>query len=129
MGNREVVITGAVTISREAIVRLELIGTGGLKTTVEAVIDTGFTDYLSLPLSVITSLRLAYSQTDKVYLADGSEIAVDQYEVSVVWDGSRRDILVHCLEGSALIGMSLLYDHLLAVQVVDGGSVSINPFP
>jgi clan AA aspartic protease len=121
-------ITGGVTASREAIVRLELRGPRSAVVT-DAVIDTGFTDFLSLPLSLVTALGLAYLQTDKVFLADGSEIAVDQYEVTVIWDGQRRDVIAHCLEGSPLIGMSLLYDHLLTMEVVSGGPVSIDRIP
>ena len=48
------------------------------------LVDTGFTDFLSLPLSLVRALGLAYLLTDKVFPADGSEIAVDQYEVTVI---------------------------------------------
>ena len=121
-------ITGVVTASHEAIVRLELRGAGSVVIT-DAVIDTGFTDFFSLPLSLVTALGLAYLQTDKVFLADGSEVAVDQYEVTVIWDGQQRDVIAHCLEGSPLIGMSLLHDHLLTMEVVNGGPVSIDRIP
>ena len=121
-------IAGAVTLSREAIVFLEFRGPSSAVTT-DAVIDTGFTDFLSLPLSLVTALGLTYLQTDKVFLADGSEIAIDQYEVTVIWDGQQRDVIAHCLEGSPLVGMSLLYDHLLTMEVVSRGPVSIGRIP
>jgi predicted aspartyl protease len=67
--------------------------------------------------------------TDKVILADGNTVGVDLYEGVVIWDGQERAIIVHCMEGSPLIGMSLLYDHLLTMEVVDSGPVSIDAIP
>jgi clan AA aspartic protease len=129
MGRYETMTTGVITPALEAVVRVELHGTGGLKANVDAVIDTGFTDFLALPTSWITALALSYLQTDRVVLADGSDIAVDQYECTVIWEGHPRAVIVHCLEGTPLIGMSLLYDHLLTMQVVTGGVVTITPVP
>jgi predicted aspartyl protease len=50
-------ISGIVTADREAIVRLHLRGTSGLGVDVEAVLDTGFTEYLSLPPVSCSHLR------------------------------------------------------------------------
>jgi predicted aspartyl protease len=122
-------ITGVVTHNREAIVTLTLRGSQGLEADIDAVLDTGFTEYLSLPQVWVAALALTYLFTDDVTLADGAIVQVNLYECIVVWDGQDRTVPVHCLEGSPLIGMSLIYDHLLTMQVVDGGPVTIDPIP
>jgi predicted aspartyl protease len=44
------------------------------KITVDAVIDTGFTSFLSLQLSIITDLGLPWHYRDVGTLGDGSEV-------------------------------------------------------
>jgi predicted aspartyl protease len=61
-------ITGHVTADREAIVRLKLRGTNGVEAEVEAVLDTGFTEYLSLPQNWVTALALPLLFTDQMTL-------------------------------------------------------------
>jgi clan AA aspartic protease len=122
-------IQGVVMQRREAIVRLEIRGAQGLDVGIDAVLDTGFTEYLSLPRTWITALALTYLFTDAVILADGSKIGVDLFECVVIWDGQERAVTVHCMEGMPLIGMSLLYDYLLTMEVIDGGNVTLAPMP
>jgi hypothetical protein len=69
LGSCETVIAGTVLPTREAVVQLELVGTGGLRTSVQALIDRGFTGYLALPLHLVGALGLPYLQTDRVFLA------------------------------------------------------------
>jgi hypothetical protein len=40
-----------------------------------------------------------------------------------------RSEAIHCLEGSPLIGMAMIWDPLLMLKAVDGGPVSITPLP
>jgi clan AA aspartic protease len=122
-------ITGVVTAYREAIVRLRLRATSGLEVEVEAVLDTGFTEYLSLPLATIQALNLPQISSEELILADGGRLQVAVYEGTVVWDGQDRTIYIHCLEGSPLLGMFLLFDHLLTMEVVNNGPLTIAPIP
>ena len=110
-------------------VPLRLLGTNGTTLDVEAVLDTGFTESLTLPQALVTGLAFPRVNTDTVTLADGSIIVVDLYVGTVIWDGQARSIILHCMEGSPLIGMSLIYDCFLTMQVADGGPVSIVPIP
>jgi clan AA aspartic protease len=123
------VITGMVTAGREAVVQLRLRGTNGIEVDVEAVIDTGFTESLAVSQMLVGTLALAFVETNKLFLADGSPITVDLYECMVTWDGQDRAVIAHCVQGRPLIGMSLLYDHLLTVRVQDGGPVTIAAVP
>lgn len=122
-------ISGIVTSDFEARVRIKLRGPNAIEADLEAVIDTGFTDSLTLPRSWVDALALASVNTDTVTLADGTAVVASLYEVELDWDSRRRSVMAHCLEGDSLIGMALLKDYLLTVQVVDGGAVTISELP
>ena len=89
--------------------------------------DTGFTQYLTLPQSWIEALALPLLERDRMYLADGSSTLVNLHEGVIVWDGREREVVIHSLEGTPLIGMSLLLKQLLTAEVMSGGTVTISP--
>lgn len=120
-------ITGFVTVDREAIVTLVVRGPGDGEAEIDAVVDTGFDGWLSLPSSLISQLGLSWRQRGRALLADGSESIFDTYEGVVVWDGRARRVLVDEVNAAPLIGMSLLGGYELRVQVVSGGNVTIAP--
>ncbi len=53
-------ITGVVTEDRQAIIHLIVRGPAGQEQEVEAIIDTGFDGWLSLPSSLIVRLGLVW---------------------------------------------------------------------
>jgi clan AA aspartic protease len=122
-------ITGVVTASREATIRLRVRGPHGLEQEIDAVIDTGFNGWLSLPSRLITALGLVWLTRGRALLADGSEEEFDVYSGTVLWDGQPLRIPIDEAETDPLVGMSLLYGHELHIQVVDGGSVTIAALP
>ena len=65
-------ITGVVTASREAVVQVMVHGAHSRDVPVDAVIDTGFTGFLTLPPPLITMLGLAFAGTTRATLGDGS---------------------------------------------------------
>jgi clan AA aspartic protease len=121
------VITGHVNSNPEAVVSLVVRGPDGQEKEIEAVIDTGFTGEITLPLDLITELGLPFIGQSRAVLGDGSEILYDMFEVSVIWSGGARLVNVDAAETEPLLGMDLLLDHELAIQVVPGGTVSIRP--
>jgi clan AA aspartic protease len=121
-------IAGQVRPAREAVVRLWVLDGGNQPFEVEAAIDTGFTQFLTLPSALVTALRLPFEYATPVTLGDGSIIQLSVYK-AVVWDGRNRTIQVHEAEGGALVGMSLLYGYRLTMNVVDGGDVTIDALP
>jgi clan AA aspartic protease len=62
------------------------------KLRIEAVIDTGFGGWLTLPPSRIAQLRLPWRRRGEAVLADGRETFFDIYEATVVWDRRGRRI-------------------------------------
>ena len=121
-------ITGVVTERREAVIRVKVLGSAGQDREIEAVIDTGFDGWLSLPPSIVAQLGLAWHRRGRALLADGSESVFDIYEATVEWDGQLRRIPVDEAETFPLVGMSLLEDYELVVQVQRGGNVIVRRF-
>ncbi len=123
-------ITGIVDAdAREARVRLVVRGGDGRAAEVNFIIDTGYTEYLSLPQAMIDALSLTFGFTDKIVLSDGSIIESRFFQGAVVWDGANKSVLVEASEGTPLLGMGLLLDHLLTLPVVANGVAVIAALP
>ncbi len=119
-------INGKITTHREAIIGLEVIGSNQKREKVEAVIDTGFNGYLTLPNNLINSLNLQQAGSRRVTLGDGNIVVLEMYFAKVLWHGQEREILALQADGGTLIGMSLLYGSRLALEVIDNGNVTID---
>ena len=118
-------IEGSVNAALEPVVALHLRGPAGETRYVDAVVDTGFSRFLTLPPSLVAELGLPFAGARRVILADGSEVALDAYAVTVLWDGQPRAIVAYEAEATPLIGMSMLDSHSLHVEVESGGRVVI----
>jgi clan AA aspartic protease len=92
---------------------------------IEALIDTGFTGFLSLLLSIIESLGLPWIFSDSVTLGDGSEVIFQMYRATVIWDGQFKAVDVAASESEPLLGMSLLYGFKLQGEAIERGTVTI----
>lgn len=110
----------------EPLVSITLQGTGGNRQNVRAIVDTGFTGYLTLPLAAISSLGLALQDVIDAELADGSIAQIETYRGTVDWQGVVKPIVVCATEGSALLGMMLLDGSTLVIEAIDGGTVTIS---
>jgi clan AA aspartic protease len=117
-------MTGVVR-ENEALLRLTVHGTRRRKHQIEAVIDTGFSGYLTLPPDVIAGLGLAWQSTAQGILADGSASPFELYEAAVVWDRRARLIVVCESDATPLVGMAMLDGYELNVQVRPRGKVTI----
>lgn len=117
-------ITGVV-ISDEGRIRMEVRGPHGRAQEIEAVIDTGYSESLTLPPELVESLGLQWRSLDRGLLADGSQCLFDVYEANVLWDGRIRRILVDEADTDPLVGMGLLQGYELKMQVRPGGRIAI----
>jgi hypothetical protein len=59
-GGGRSMITGVVNPNREAIIRLMVAGPGGQQQDIEAIINTGFTGFLTLPPALVAALGLPW---------------------------------------------------------------------
>lgn len=116
---------GIVDQNCEATIRLVVGDTGSQRQMIDAVIDTGFTGFLTLPLSVLTNLNLQAYRREEGTLGDGSTCIFDVYRGLVIWDGEFRRIDINASETSPLVGMSLLYGYRVQFDTIEGGTVTI----
>jgi clan AA aspartic protease len=117
-------IRGVVTAHREPLIKLRVLSPTQ-EVEFEAVIDTGFNDFLTLPQNLIDSLRLPFAAPILATLADGKVVETGSNRTTVIWDDVPREIFVVACEGGVLVGMSLLYSHDLHIEAIDGGLVTI----
>jgi clan AA aspartic protease len=118
-------IHGVVSRNREATISLVIVNESRQTKLITAVIDTGYTGFLSLPSEIIGELDLSWTGIDRGTLGDGSEVTFEVYAAKVIWDGEYRDIPINEAETDPLVGISLLYGYDLHIQTVEGGDVTI----
>ena len=122
-------ITGHVSVYREPVISVTVGGPSGASNRIDAVVDTGFDGFLTLPAQVIQGLGLAWRRRGRAMLADGSDNLFDIFEGTVLWNRTLRRIAVDEAECHPLVGMALLQGQELTVHAVVGGRVVIRPMP
>ncbi len=115
---------GIVNQSCEAILPV-VVKNNAIAQLVDAVIDTGFSGFLTLPANMIDALDLTWKGRDVATLGDGNSCIFDVYIATVIWDGQYRKIDINESETVPLIGMRLLRGYDLRIQTIEGGIVMI----
>ena len=118
-------IIGTVNPDREATICLPVRGQDQREQEIDAVIDTGFNGFLTLPPAVIVALDLAFIGRGRAILANGSEDLFDIHEATVVWGDQTLAVEAEAADTGPLVGTSLLYGHDLNIHMVDGGVVTV----
>jgi clan AA aspartic protease len=118
-------ITGVVTAQGTVVVPVSLLALNRTSATVDTVVDTGFNGFLTLPLPGIARLQFPYEGTMRVVLGNEQTVELDMFTGTVLWDGQVREGLVLAVEGTPLMGMALLRGSRVCLDVIDGGSVSL----
>ena len=77
-------IEGTVNSAYEAVVSIPLRGPAGETQEVDAVVDTGFTRFLTLQSAMAAELGLGFRGVNRVILADGSEETLEVYGITVL---------------------------------------------
>ena len=122
-------ITGRVSWQLEAIVNTGIQDAEGYFHTLECTLDTGFDGDLALPLGAIERLGLVTADIIRVTLANGTRVSMPRYSAKVSWHGQLVEVEVLQTEGESAIGMSLLENSIVKLQVWDGGEVLIEERP
>ena len=120
-------IEGVVNATYEAVVPLSVRGPAGGVRDVEAVIDTGYSGFLTLPPMLVRELGLPFVTIGQAILADGAEATFDIHSVAVLLDGQFTTVDVYVSDTAPLVGMRLLDGYSVCVDVETGGHVVIEP--
>jgi clan AA aspartic protease len=115
---------GLVNQSCEAILPI-VVKNNATTQLVDAVVDTGFSGFLTLPSGIILALGLSWEGRDIATLGDGTSCTFDVYVADVIWDGQYREVYINESETVPLIGMRLLRGYDLRIQAIESGSVTI----
>jgi predicted aspartyl protease len=81
-------ITGVVTNDRQAVIHLTVRGPAGQEQEIEAIIDTGFDGWLSLPSSLVAGLDLVWSRRGRALL--GTAVRASLTFTKPQWIGMER---------------------------------------
>jgi clan AA aspartic protease len=122
-------MSGTVNGELEALLHLLVRDAGDQPHDVEAVIDTGFNGFVTLPPALIATLGLPWLCRQQGLLADGSIVVCDVYTATVDWHGQQRTIEIEAADAQSLLGMALMEGSELRVQIEPGGSVTITEPP
>ena len=109
----------------EARVNIDIAGSRRDFKSIEVVVDTGFTGFLTLPQTVINEIGLDTFGQRPAILANGDMRLFDVYGAVIQWEGRERAAIVHASDGKSLLGMALLSGNRIVVDAKDGGDVSI----
>ena len=95
---------------------------------VEAVIDTGFSGWLTLPAVAVRELDLQIYRRRRVRIADNQVTWMPTYRAVAQWQGQQIGILVHQTENPRpLLGTAMLEHCRLTVDMQEGGPVAVTP--
>jgi clan AA aspartic protease len=76
--------------------------------TIEFVVDTGFTGFLTLPVPAIATMGLPFLHWTFADLADDSSIQLPVHTATILWNGTVRQVRVLGMGRRPLLGTALL---------------------
>lgn len=94
---------------------------------VEFIVDTGFEGDLTLPVHLARHIGGSPEGFSDRMLADGSLFRCPYYVTLVMWEGRPRRAEVLVLGSRPLVGTLFLGEHLLQVEMTEGGEVTAEP--
>ena len=106
---------------------IEVQGADGYLHRFRCVLDTGFDGYIALPAASIRRLGLTLVGPRDTTFLDGFSTLVPVFDGIVSWHGQLVQVTVLQTVRESLIGMGLLENSTLMVQVWNGGNVLIEP--
>ena len=118
-------IRGAFSERLEPMVAVEISNGDGLYHPVEALMDTGFSQHLTLPPDTVERLGLKRVDRIPMTLADDRDIQVSVHEGFVKWLGQVLQISVIAMDGPSLLGMSMLANCKVTFSAQEGGELLI----
>jgi clan AA aspartic protease len=93
----------------------------------EFIVDTGFEGDLCVNEPVLQQLDAAPAGARNNLLADGTLLRTPVYQMYLPFGDEERWVQVVVLPGNLLLGTTLLQDHLLSIELKEGGEVLAEP--
>lgn len=90
---------------------------------IEALMDSGFSGEVALPMSVVEDLGLVYARGHIVVLADGSYRQVETFKGAVFFAGEWHDVTVYSTGGGPAVGMRLMQGAKICFEAIPEGSI------
>ena len=119
-------IQGYINENYVPLIRLLVFGTQGQIHEVEAVFDTGYNSFLTLPPDLIEVLGLPHTGETKIKLSDGSVHTVLTYDADVMTDKRLSHIEIDAAERVPLAGMRLFDGYDAEIRIKVNGSLSLS---
>lgn len=115
---------GVVTGNR-VIVTVSILRSNGDIVEIDAVMDTGFSGFLTLAPRAIESLKLEWINRTFVHLAGSQPAEVDVFAATLLWYGREVDVEVLEIDDDPLLGMAQLRGSEVRFSVEEGGLAEI----
>ena len=93
--------------------------------TLDFVLDTGFEGDLIIPPDLLPSLEAVHLGEHPFALADQTRRECPVYELRLDWDGEERRVEAVIMEGRPLVGIGVLLDNLIEIEMTEGGGISV----
>ena len=93
--------------------------------SVDFVIDTGFNDYLTLPIQAVSAMNLPLYSSIPARLADGSEALLSVHSATIIWDDVEKVVPILASGYKPLLGVALMEGYHLEIDFQDNGLVSL----
>ena len=89
------------------------------------VIDTGFNDYLTLPIQAVSAMNLPLYSSIPARLADGNEALLSVHSATIIWDDVEKVVPILASGYKPLLGVALMEGYHLEIDFQDNGLVSL----
>lgn len=122
-------MTGYVTARRVPILPIRVRGPAGPPADFLALLDTGFDGELSLPPAIAAAMGLVANFSRQCTLADGTDVWAPVCNAEVEWGPRWRHVEVLMIGPNPSVGMAMLADHKVFMEVIASGVIDIRPMP
>ena len=118
---------GYIDQAHRAVIPVDIFDRQNRLRRVDAIVDTGFDDFLAIPANLVRSLDLPWLGEMEMRVATGQLESFELYRATVWWFGHRRPIRVLETQNEILAGTRLLWGSELTIQLWNGGAVTVSP--
>jgi clan AA aspartic protease len=97
--------------------------------SLDFVIDTGFNDYLTLPLQAVNAMNLPLYSSIPARFADGSGTLLSVHLGTIVWNNVEKVVPILASGYKPLLGTKMMGGYHLEIDFEDNGLISLEKLP